>query len=313
MKYDNVDTLNGSTFSLTTRQASSLLGVHESSVKRWCDRGSLPCRLTAGGHRRLDLDSLLDFARQSRSSASILQLTGFERDAWVGSEELRSGRTSGPLLDHCYTWLQDDREDRLASLLQFLLEQGHNVERLCDDVVAPAAHRIGDQWQAGRAGVGDEHRMSHLLLDALLSLRGRRRAHADAPAAIVATAEGNHHELGAQMVRLALENGGWRVIYLGADLPTEDLAAQQRRANARLVCLSFIPPQIPSDVDRILRSLALHYENSVAPAVAVGGTAAADATTSERAFPFPAVRTFTRIDRFARWAAEYQSTLTRLN
>lgn len=300
--------MSGSPYGLTTRQASSLLGVHESSVKRWCDRGALVCQLTPGGHRRLDLGTLLSFARQSKSSASILALGGFETDAWLGSEELRAGRESQRLLERAFSWLKDGRSDHLTSLLRFLLDQGHVVESLCDSVLAPLAHRIGDEWQAGRTGIGDEHRMFHVLLDALQSLRRRRLLEDDAPAAVVATAEGNRHELGAQMVRLALETRGWRVIYLGADLPTEDVAAQQIRADAMLVCLSFAPPQVPSDVDRILRSLALHYGSGEAPAIAVGGATGMFSKLNQPVYPFPTVRAYALIDRFSRWADDYRST-----
>ncbi|MEM1271970.1 MAG: helix-turn-helix domain-containing protein, partial [Bacteroidota bacterium] len=48
--------------SISTRQASDLLGVHESSVKRWCNAGDLGCEYTHGGHRRIPLAELLRFA-----------------------------------------------------------------------------------------------------------------------------------------------------------------------------------------------------------------------------------------------------------
>ena len=49
--------------SVSTRQASALLGVHESSVKRWCNAEELECQLTPGGHRRIPIRALVAFAR----------------------------------------------------------------------------------------------------------------------------------------------------------------------------------------------------------------------------------------------------------
>lgn len=50
---------------LSPRQVAVALGVSESSLKRWCDRGMLPTRRTAGGHRRVPLDGVLTFLRET--------------------------------------------------------------------------------------------------------------------------------------------------------------------------------------------------------------------------------------------------------
>ena len=297
------------TADLTTRQASALLGVHESSVKRWCDQGLLECSFTPGGHRRFDFDVMLDFARTSSLAPALLALDGFERPAWLGSEQLRQHAIGDGLITLAYEWLDRGPADYLSSLLQFLLDQGHEPERLCDLLLAPLARRVGDEWEAGRAGVGDEHRITQILLDALLVARPSPSHHVSLPVAIVGAAEGNRHDFGAQMVRCALEAGSWRVVYLGADVPTEDVAAQQMREKASLICLSFVPPQIGADVDRTLDLLALHYEAIGGPAVAVGGSAVSGAGPGARTGPFDDVRFFNRIEPFAAWAGELLSAV----
>ena len=50
--------------SISTRQASHLLGVHESSVKRWCNAEELACWHTPGGHRRIPITAVVDFAEE---------------------------------------------------------------------------------------------------------------------------------------------------------------------------------------------------------------------------------------------------------
>ena len=51
---------------LTPKQVAYAIEVSESSVKRWCDRGLIASVRTAGGHRRIPLDRLVDFVRQGR-------------------------------------------------------------------------------------------------------------------------------------------------------------------------------------------------------------------------------------------------------
>ncbi|OYW17913.1 MAG: hypothetical protein B7Z55_11620, partial [Planctomycetales bacterium 12-60-4] len=50
---------------LTPKQVAVAIGVSESSLKRWCDRGILPTVRTAGGHRRIPTSGVLKFLQQS--------------------------------------------------------------------------------------------------------------------------------------------------------------------------------------------------------------------------------------------------------
>lgn len=44
---------------LSLSEASSLLGVHASTLRRWADSGRVPCQRTPGGHRRFNRRKLL--------------------------------------------------------------------------------------------------------------------------------------------------------------------------------------------------------------------------------------------------------------
>ncbi len=48
---------------LSPKKAAKILGVSESSIKRWCDAGQIQILKTSGGHRRISIASLMDFAR----------------------------------------------------------------------------------------------------------------------------------------------------------------------------------------------------------------------------------------------------------
>jgi cobalamin-dependent methionine synthase I len=55
---------------------------------------------------------------------------------------------------------------------------------------------------------------------------------------VVATPSGQHHEIGAMVAALAAALAGWRVTYLGPDLPAADLARAAREVGAAAVALS---------------------------------------------------------------------------
>ncbi len=47
---------------LSLRQAADLLGAHPATVRNWADKGDLPSRRTAGGHRRFRHADVLHYA-----------------------------------------------------------------------------------------------------------------------------------------------------------------------------------------------------------------------------------------------------------
>ena len=59
---------------------------------------------------------------------------------------------------------------------------------------------------------------------------------------MVATPPNQLHEGGALLVAATAATTGWRVIYLGVDLPPAEIAATALRTGARAVALSLIHP-----------------------------------------------------------------------
>lgn len=47
---------------VSLRQAADILGVHPATVRNWADKGDLPSRRTAGGHRRFRRSDLQQYA-----------------------------------------------------------------------------------------------------------------------------------------------------------------------------------------------------------------------------------------------------------
>ena len=62
--------------SYSPKQIARALGVSESSVKRWCDRGLIDYQKTAGGHRRVVLGELMRFVKDQRKVIARPQLLG---------------------------------------------------------------------------------------------------------------------------------------------------------------------------------------------------------------------------------------------
>jgi methanogenic corrinoid protein MtbC1 len=89
---------------------------------------------------------------------------------------------------------------------------------------------------------------------------------------VVATPTGQIHEFGALLVAATATTEGWRVTYLGADLPAEDIAEAAVRTRARAVALSIVYPTGDPAVSDELRRLRNALPKGIT--LLVGGAAA---------------------------------------
>jgi methanogenic corrinoid protein MtbC1 len=104
--------------------------------------------------------------------------------------------------------------------------------------LAPLIQAVGDQWEAGALGVRHEHFVSERIGDLLRGFRLPIEELASGPLVILATLEGEIHGLGLQMAALTLSSAGCRTLYLGTEMPVDDLARLARDINARAVAVS---------------------------------------------------------------------------
>jgi len=159
-------------------------------------------------------------------------------------------------------------------------------------VLAPALTEIGARWQSGTLCTASEHAASAMLRTRLGALLAAQPAGA-APPVICTTPAGERHELGALLVAVIVAMRGRRCLFLGADLPAEEIAIAARRSQARAVVLSLValpPSDARRELGRIVKALPAGVE------VVIGGRGAA----SLGRVP-PGVRVVGRFPELERW------------
>lgn len=110
------------------------------------------------------------------------------------------------------------------------LEEGMTLPQLCQRVITPAMHQVGELWSRGALTVADEHLATALTHRVLAALRPPLRVDpnyaggaSSRGTVMLATVEGEQHGLGLRMAADVMEGAGFHTIYLGADIPTEAL------------------------------------------------------------------------------------------
>jgi methanogenic corrinoid protein MtbC1 len=145
------------------------------------------------------------------------------------------------------------------------------AEALFDALVAPLLERIGAGWREGTLRPVHGHLASAVLRRVLDRVTETATSLVATPNLVVATPAGQVHEFGAMLAAAAAAADGWRVTYLGTDLPAEDIAEAAARTRARAVALSIVYPAGDPAVGHELRRLGALLPRDVT--LVVGGGA----------------------------------------
>lgn len=199
---------------LTPKQVAQAIGVSESSLKRWCDRGLIKTIRTAGGHRRLPIADVVDFLRNEDRELVRPELLGLPSN--TGRGNLALDRAAERMFDA----LVAGDEDVCRQILLDLYLAGQTTAAIGDRVLAPAFHRIGDRWECGDVAVFRERRACQIALRGIEQLRLLLpEVAATAPAAVGGTYERDPYSLPTSIVELVMVEVGYDATSLGGGLP----------------------------------------------------------------------------------------------
>lgn len=139
--------------------------------------------------------------------------------------------------------------------------------------IAQLIESVGEQWRNGGLRIAHEHLATATIRVFLSDFIRASRFSENAPLLTVATPAEQHHDLGAMLTAAVAHNNGWRVTYLGASLPSEEIAGAAVSKNARAVGLSIVYPGDDPNMERELETLRKLLPAEVV--IIVGGRAAA--------------------------------------
>ena len=105
------------------------------------------------------------------------------------------------------------------------------------EVVLPYLAELGERWTQGTASIAQEHFASNVIRGRLAGLaRGWGNGHG--PRALLACPPGELHDLALMVFGIVLNRTGWRIDYLGANTPVEELTRTVEASRPDLVVLA---------------------------------------------------------------------------
>ena len=241
-----------------------------------------------GGQRLysdLDIERLRLLALATNAGRSIGQVAGLpieELREMVHEDEGSRRRNHGVLVDVAIpSTLIDEGVDFARALdaigLDALLRRAvamTGIHFFLESVAAPLLRRIGDEWHAGRLAPAQEHLASAIVQRIITSAMHALPLDLRAPHIVISTISGERHELGAILAAASAAAEGWRVTYLGADLPVAEIANVALATGANAVGVSIIYPDDGRAMLADLRELRGMLPSAVS--IYVGGEAGGD-------------------------------------
>lgn len=254
----------------TIKKVSSQTGIRPVTLRAWERRHEVLNPHRAGNRYRLYSERDVAILRWLKNrvdegssiSSAVSELRSMtSNNAWpeaIPQAPVPGKRTaSNPpsyYANEIYHALIKHDENRSSELLRDVHGQ-FDLLTICMEVLVPALRQIGDAWYHGEIRVTTEHFASAYLRGKLLSLLQTYPARRSSPLIMVGCAPMEQHELGSLMLAILLRSEGFRVEFLGPDLPVEDLADYASYEHPAMVILSAISESSAREMRRMQQLL----------------------------------------------------------
>ncbi len=253
-------------------------GVPADTVRAWERRYGLPMPQRTETKRRLYSEydiATIRWLRERTSagltiSQAVRQFQSLDPTALQGAlpNTYAEPRTPEQVMADLLTALLAFDETSATKIVEEAVAL-YAVEVVCLEVFAPLLHEIGNRWHDHNATVAHEHFAANFILRRLAMLFQVYSATATRGLIVAACAPEELHELGILTLSVFLARHGWRVVYLGANLPLDSLLLTCAQLEPAVVCLS--ATNIHTAHTLIAAAVELNKLPEPRPVVAFGG------------------------------------------
>jgi DNA-binding transcriptional MerR regulator/methylmalonyl-CoA mutase cobalamin-binding subunit len=275
------------------KAVARLTGVAADTLRRWESRYNIlsPQRST-GGYRmysQRDVDTIRWLKARVEEGLTISRACDLLRTRQdtgladgggapgaVGAAPMVATQPTGvralPVLaDEMLTWLEAMDETHAGQVMTEALSL-YTVEQVVEDLVYPLLVEVGERWMRGDWSVAQEHFASAFMRGRLANLLHASPHNAGGRLALVACAPEELHEIGALVIALYLRRNGYRVIYLGQNVPLDSLVSMVRTLRPAVLCCSAARPDTAANLRPLAGQLVeLHRQTGYRPVLVYGG------------------------------------------
>jgi MerR family transcriptional regulator, light-induced transcriptional regulator len=224
------------------RTISEITGVPTTTLRAWERRyGLLKPSRTAKGHRLYsgeDIDLVKEIVKLLKSNHTISEAIRI-----IKNPELQAA--ASPEADGHWMLYQQRMLKSIENFNEQNLDVTYNealsiypIDMVTEQVIVPVLRELGERWQEREAGIAEEHFFSAFLRNKLGARLHHESHRSRGNKILVACMPGEHHELGILLFCIAAISHGYRILYLGTDMPSAQLSKVVERTDVSAVLLS---------------------------------------------------------------------------
>ena len=236
---------------LTIGELAQRTGISTHTLRMWEKRYATPSSIRLpSGHRRYlpeEVERLQVVAKALKlgfRAGKVVGGTQEELNQLLGLEAKSSRRVSpsipnndSDLLNRWVDWITQFDEENLEMEMHRQWGERGPLE-FVTHLAAPLVIRIGKEWECNNFSVSHEHFATEILGNFLSSRWRRQNDRKEGPPVVLSTLEGERHLLGLQMCATVLSVTDWKIIFLGLDVPEEEIADTLEHCESTLLCVS---------------------------------------------------------------------------
>ncbi len=237
----------------TIKFVGAQTGILPVTIRAWERRYKIPKPHRSNNHYRLYSDrdiAILTWIKNRVEtgisiSSAVLEMHQIEQNGIFPEAPSRTPdvspqppRLSAPQYSlQLYRALVRHDENQAGALLDEILT-GQDLLTVFSEILTPCLVEIGEAWYRGEIKVATEHFASTFIRGRLLALMQNFPNRRNAPHILAGCAPSEQHEIGSLMVAILLRQAGYRVEYLGPDIPLSDLIEYAGEELPNMVILS---------------------------------------------------------------------------
>ncbi len=226
----------------------------------------------AGGVRERREEKEAELARK----LSLLESQGATngQTSNAGSVEkaaVEKGPQINEMQDKLKTAVLKGNRNGIVKITKEALESGEKPAELLNQVLLPAINQVGEYFDQGKyflpqlIASAEAMKNSIEVLEPLLQTGS---AGEEMPVVVIATVEGDIHDIGKNLVALMLKNHGFHVIDLGKDVPQAKILETAREHHAEFIALSAL---MTTTMQRMREIVAAAKQEGITAKIIIGG------------------------------------------
>ena len=182
-----------------------------------------------------------------------------------------NGPQINEMQDKLKTAVLKGNRNGIVKITKEALESGEKPAELLNQVLLPAINQVGEFFDQGKyflpqlIASAEAMKNSIEVLEPLLQTGGTGE---EMPVVVIATVEGDIHDIGKNLVALMLKNHGFHVIDLGKDVPQAKILESAKEHHAEFIALSAL---MTTTMQRMREIVAAAKEEGITAKIIISG------------------------------------------